>query len=444
MAILILTIGLDSGWARNLNQQFRPPHYRIEHRRADAGALDPVHWPAPRIIVIGPQGQSFEERLRLTRRIKTRSRQLPIILVNQESSEARAVAALKAGVNDYFTMPIRSASLYQAMERLMARPNGHAALSRQIRPNGTGVIVGHGPVMTQIKRYLARVAGADSTVLITGETGTGKELLAQTIHANSPRAQGPMVCVNCAAIPENLVESELFGYHKGAFTGATANQKGKFTLADRGTLFLDEIGEMSLFSQAKILRCMEDDEVFPLGAPRSTPLNVRIIAATNQCPEVLVDQGKFRADLYYRLNVAHIHLPPLRERKEDIPDLVAMGVDHLNRSLGRDVQSVSDEAMAAMVRYSWPGNVRELNNLLESAFIRCESKRIEFLDLPQAFVKKISYCTPGGDEKERLLLALAGTRWNKSEAARKLQWSRMRIYRSLKRYNLVEPCPPDK
>ncbi|MDA8140328.1 MAG: sigma-54 dependent transcriptional regulator [Desulfobacteraceae bacterium] len=301
-------------------------------------------------------------------------------------------------------------------------------------------IIGHGQTMKQIKRFLLRVAGAGSTVLITGETGTGKELVARAIHNNSPRAAHPMICVNCAAIPENLVESELFGYQKGAFTGAAATQKGKFSLAHQGTLFMDEIGEMSLCAQAKILRCMESNEIFPLGAARGTSVDVRVIAATNRDPEALVDQGIFRSDLYYRLNVAHIHLPPLRERKEDIPDLVAMGIDHLNRQMGRRIQAISDEALTSLVHYAWPGNVRELNNLLESAFIQCESRRIEFCDFPKTFVKKINYAAGSiSSEKDRLVLALAHADWNKAKAARTLHWSRMRIYRSMKRYNIVTP-----
>ncbi|MCJ8501689.1 sigma-54 interaction domain-containing protein [Desulfatitalea alkaliphila] len=300
-------------------------------------------------------------------------------------------------------------------------------------------IVGSGQEMRQIKRYLMRVAGVGSTVLITGETGTGKELVAETIHTASTRSTQPMVCVNCAAIPDSLVESELFGYCKGAFTGALLPQKGKFALATHGTLFLDEIGEMSPHAQAKILRSIESNTIFPLGARRAVQLDVRIIAATNRDPEALVAEGLFRRDLYYRLNVAHIHLPPLRERKEDIPQLVDMAITRLNRRLTRDIHAFSNEALAALVQYNWPGNVRELNNLIEACFLQCETKRIEFVDLPPAFTKRLHF-GDGDDERSRLMAALQSTRWNKSEAARRLQWSRMRIYRSMKRYN-ISPTP---
>jgi DNA-binding NtrC family response regulator len=445
MKIVIFTIGLEMGCRKELNRHFKQPLYRIEHRDVNARVFEQIQQSPPRIIVIGPLGQSFDDRLHLVRRIKTQYHQLPIILVNHESSEAHAVASLRAGVNDYFTMPLCFPSFIWALKELMTPADGPVGENQGISPRTDAAIVGQGQTMQQIKRYLLQVAGTNSTVLITGETGTGKDLIAQTIHKNSPRADYPMVCVNCAAIPENLVESELFGFHKGAFTGAAANQKGKFVLANRGTLFMDEISEMSLYAQAKILRCIENNEIFPLGASRSTPLNVRIIAATNRDPENLIEQGNFRRDLYYRLNVAHIHLPPLRERKEDIPELVARGIDHLNNDMGRSVRKVSNDALTALIQYAWPGNVRELNNVLESAFIQCESKCIEFCDFPKTFIKKINFNTADfSSEKDRLMLALADTYWNKSQAARKLKWSRMRIYRFMKRYNIVTPDPMPK
>jgi len=442
MTFVIITVGLEMGCRQELNRHFKPQRYLIEHRDDNARIFELIRKYPPRIVVIGPGGQSFDDRLRLVRRIKAQYHQLPIVLVNQESSEARAVASLKAGVNDYFTLPLCFRSFIRALKELMLPADGPANPNHWLCPRIDAAIVGHGQTMKQIKQYLLRVAGTNSTVLITGETGTGKDLIAKAIHRNSPRADHPMICVNCAAIPENLLESELFGFHKGAFTGATAAQKGKFVLANHGTLFMDEIGEMSLSAQAKILRCIETNEIFPLGASRSTPLNVRIIAATNRDPEDLVDQGKFRRDLYFRLNVAHIHLPPLRERREDIPDLVAMGIDHLNDNMGRSIRNVSDESLTALIQYSWPGNVRELNNVLESAFIHCESKCIEFCDFPKTFIQKINFGSDDiASEKDRLMLALADTYWNKSKAARKLQWSRMRIYRSMKRYNIVTPGP---
>jgi transcriptional regulator with GAF, ATPase, and Fis domain len=309
------------------------------------------------------------------------------------------------------------------------------------------LMVGRSRAMAAIKAYIAKVARTDSTVLITGETGTGKELATELIHAQSARYKKPLVRVNCAAIPDGLVESELFGYRRGAFSGAMMAQEGKFALAHSGTLFLDEIGEMSLYTQAKILRSIESQEIFPLGARVARPLDVRVIAATNRDPEKLVAQRAFRRDLLYRLDCVRIHLPPLRERKEDIPDLAAWRLDVLNERMQRDIQSVADDALAALMQYQWPGNVRELNNLLEAAFINCESKHIHRIDFPKVFIKKLRYGPDSpATERDRLLAALAATHWNKSAAARKLRWSRMRVYRSLRRYNIVQPIssPPNK
>ncbi len=267
-----------------------------------------------------------------------------------------------------------------------------------------------------------------------------KELATELNHTHSKRHRKPLVRVNCAAIPDGLVESELFGYRKGAFTGAMTAQKGKFALAHSGTLFLDEIGEMSLYTQAKILRSIESREIFPLGAHGALPLDVRVIAATNRDPEKLIEQRAFRRDLFYRLDCVRIHLPPLRERKEDIPDLAARRIDELNQIMQRNVHSVADDALAALAQYQWPGNVRELNNLLEAAFINCERKHIRLVDFPKGFIKKLSYgANSSTTERDRLLAVLAATHWNKSAAARKLKWSRMRVYRSLRRYDIVQP-----
>lgn len=303
-----------------------------------------------------------------------------------------------------------------------------------ISTSGPNIMVGSSRMMREIKTHLKNMAGYDSTVLITGETGTGKELAAEMIHRFSPRSKNKFVCVNCAAIPENLVESELFGHRKGAFTGAFVNQKGKLLLADGGTLFLDEIGDMSPVSQAKILRTIEEGCVYPVGANQAFPIDFRIVAATNRNLEDSVDKGLFRKDLYYRLNVGRVHIPSLRERKEDIPELVDQKIHTLNCRYQRQVTGLSREAMTMLIHYDWPGNVRELNNCVEHAFINCRSKQIEFRDLPPAGFKKMTYTkgTPIND-RDRLLVMLASTGGNKSEAAKRLQWSRMRVYRTLKR-----------
>ena len=282
-----------------------------------------------------------------------------------------------------------------------------------------------------------KVATTNSTVLITGETGTGKELAAELIHQNSSRHKEPFVCINCAALPESLVESEMFGYERGAFTGAVALKQGKFELAEGGTVFLDEIGDMSPYAQMKILRTTEKKEICRLGGKGAIPIDVRIVGATNRDLEQLIEKGNFRKDLYYRLNVARVHLPPLRLRKEDIPSLLKHYIRKFNQRFGREVEGLAEEALDSLLRYDWPGNVRELKNILEATFINLPSRKIALMDLPKTFQGRLKE-TEGLPEKERdrLLSVLFATKWNKSKAARKLQWSRMTLYRKMAKYQI--------
>jgi transcriptional regulator with PAS, ATPase and Fis domain len=304
-------------------------------------------------------------------------------------------------------------------------------------------MIGESRSMQEISFFLSRVAATDSTVLITGETGTGKELVASLIHEKSRRREKPFVCVNCAAMPDTLVESEMFGHERGAFTGAVSARLGKFEVASGGTVFLDEISDMTPFAQAKMLRTIESKEIYRLGGRKVIPLDVRVTAATNRDPEVLVTEGKFREDLYYRLNIARIHLPPLRERKEDIQGLIANGIEKLNHKYKRNIQGLSEEAMLALMRYDWPGNVRELMNLLEATFINLPQKEIAFADLPKLFQQKLKETENVPlHERKHILSALLETKWNKAEAARKLRWSRMTLYRKISRYNIVEQRRP--
>lgn len=300
-------------------------------------------------------------------------------------------------------------------------------------------MVGESNPMQEISGFIQKVAATDSTVLITGETGTGKELVASLIHEKSRRRAKPFVCVNCAAMPDTLVESEMFGYERGAFTGAFSSHPGRFEAANGGTVFLDEISDMTPFAQAKMLRAIESKEMYRLGGRKVIPLDVRVTAATNKDPEELISEGKFREDLYYRLNIARIHLPPLRERKEDMERLIAHGIEKLNRKYGRKIQGLSHEAMESLMRYDWPGNVRELMNLLEATFINLPHKEIAFADLPKLFQQKLKEMENAPqDERKQILSALLETKWNKAEAARKLRWSRMTLYRKMTKYKIVD------
>jgi transcriptional regulator with PAS, ATPase and Fis domain len=236
--------------------------------------------------------------------------------------------------------------------------------------------------MQEVYRLLEMVSASDATVLLLGETGTGKELVAQAIHRNSPRGQGPFVVVNCAALPETLLESELFGHERGAFTGANARKEGRFSLAHRGTVFLDEIAELSPAIQAKILRVLQTREFEPLGGTRTLKVDVRIIAATNRELEAMVREGRFRNDLYYRLNVFPMVLPPLRERLEDLPVLALHFLAHYQEKSGRRIKALAPAVLTALRHYSWPGNIRELENIIERGVIVCQGDTLKVEDLP--------------------------------------------------------------
>ena len=293
------------------------------------------------------------------------------------------------------------------------------------------------PRMRQLMAYVKKAAATDSSVLITGETGTGKERIARVIHEHSRRRYSPMIPINCAALPEALLEGELFGYERGAFTGAVNPYPGKLKLADGGTIFLDEIGDMSLGAQAKLLRALESREIFRLGGRQSVALNVRIIAAMNSEPETLITAERLRKDLFFRINVARVHLPPLRERKEDIVPLLNHYVAEMNQLYGLRVHGLSNEALSCLLHYPWPGNVREIKNLVEAIFIDPPVLEIGIAHLP-AHVRACGDTTQcaSGAGRERLLEALIARRWNVSQVAKSLSWSRMTVYRKMAKYKI--------
>jgi transcriptional regulator with PAS, ATPase and Fis domain len=261
--------------------------------------------------------------------------------------------------------------------------------------------------------------------------------VAELIHKNSARGAKLFVCINCAAIPDSLLESELFGYEKGAFTGAHGSREGKLAVGNGGTILLDEIGDMTPYAQAKILRAIEGKQIYRLGGHQPIVLNVRILAATNRDLDAWATEDTFRSDLYFRLNVARVHLPPLRERKSDIPLLVRFYVRELNERFGSSVESIGEDLMGPLMEYHWPGNIRELRNLLESVFVSRPARRIAFLDLPEWFRKRVhAQVVSPPNEPEMLLSVLRATQWNKSKAASSLKWSRMTLYRKMAKYNL--------
>lgn len=292
-------------------------------------------------------------------------------------------------------------------------------------------IVGVSESIAALRRRLPRLAAAECSVLVTGETGTGKECVAQALHQLSPRRAGPLVSINCAALPDTLLDSELFGYERGAFTGAHGAYPGKVTLAQGGTLFLDEIGDMPLAAQAKLLRVLETREVFPIGALRSRRVDFRVVAATHGRLEQAVRAGRFRADLFYRLNVARVELLPLRERPEDLGVLF----DHFAAQLAARTRGprlrLTPPVLERLRRHDWPGNARELRNLVEAASLVCEGEALQLADLP------LSPAAEGGSaEPARILDALERCEWNRSRAAKLLHWSRMTLYRKMKHWHI--------
>jgi DNA-binding NtrC family response regulator len=402
------------------------------------------------LLIISASLEVAGDGLEVARQIRCWDRRVPLILIATNSSEELAIAALRAGVNDYFKQPFSFAEVVMSVRRCLANrppwqfPAQEATANGATRlPTGSGLrggqwMIGESPAMQDIKAYIGKVAATDSNLLITGETGTGKELVAVLIHHNSRRWQKPLVCINSAALPDNLVESELFGYEKGAFTGADSSKEGQLKLADKGTVFFDEIGDMSTYTQAKILRVIESKQTRRLGGKESLPLDIRILAATNQNLERLRAEEKFRSDLYFRLNVATIHLPPLRDRKEDLPALCEHYIREMNRQFGREVEGFTAEALEYLLRYDWPGNVRELKNLIEASFINLPSQHLAFIDLPQQLRRRFGAAEGlSQGERARLLSALFSTNWNVSKAAQELHWSRMTVYRKMERYRIV-------
>jgi DNA-binding NtrC family response regulator len=392
----------------------------------------------PDIVLVGVSQNDPSESLVIGSQIRRLDVRIPLVFITKFTSEELAIRALRAGFNDYFKEPLLVDELLHSMQERLS-PHGTVSFPRQ---NGgvnsvSECLVGESTSMKEMKTYIAKVAKSDSTVLITGETGTGKELVASLIHQNSSRSNRPFVCINCAAIPDTLFESELFGYERGAFTGAVGSKKGELETAENGTVFLDEIGDLAQSAQAKILRAIEMREFQRLGSRKSVSFSGRVIAATNQNLERAMQEQRFRDDLYYRINIARIHIPPLRERKEDIPALLAYYIRQMNRRFMREVEGLTDEAIECLTSYPWPGNIRELRNLVEAVFVGHPSTKISPKDFPSSFCERISNRNGSyDDERQRIMSALLATQWNMSKAAQKLQWSRMTLYRKMARHHV--------
>ena len=376
---------------------------------------------------------------------------VPAIIITGKGSEERAVAAIEAGAFWYIEKPLKGPVLRALLDRALSKARDArqlVVLQRQLREAGRlGDLVGASRPMQEVMRIVEMAAPSSASVLITGETGSGKEIVARTVHKLSPRAGGPFVAINCSAIPESLMESEIFGHERGAFTGAAERRIGCFELADGGTLLLDEIGEMPAPTQAKLLRVLEDRKVRRLGSKTETPVDVRVLAATNKDPEQAVGSGHLRQDLYFRLNVFHINLPPLREHKEDIPLLAEYILRDINVKHSKSVKGVGAEVMDIFMSHTWPGNIRELRNVLERSAIMCERDLITRACLPSEFGKSQAKSpsdlgamkfpigtTVDAMERELILQTLAATGNNKTRAAELLGISLKTLHNKLKEY----------
>jgi len=375
---------------------------------------------------------------------------LAVVMLTAKGSIATAVEAMKKGAFDYLTKPVDTQQLRQVLDRALARSSAFELAQRyrkNLRETGAfGRMVGSSPSMTKLHDLMAKIGPSAASVLIVGESGTGKELVARTLHELSPRQKARFVAVNCAAIPETLLESEIFGHERGAFTGAEGRRQGLFELAGGGTLFLDEVAEMAPATQAKLLRVLEERSFRRLGGSEEIQVDVRVLAATNCDPAQALRERKLREDLYYRLNVFTLELPPLRERKEDISLLVAAFIREVNERNQRNVVGIEDDAFQAIRSYHWPGNLRELRNVIERSVIVAKGSRIRKEDLPASVLSPPSRLKgdagvefPVGttvDEAERSLIlkTLDATGQNKTKAAEILGISLKTLHNKLKKY----------
>ena len=380
-------------------------------------------------------------------RIKKINPAIPVIMMTAYGSIESAVETLKSGADDYLTKPLDMDELLLKVKKVLhyRKLEKENLLNRERLGERFDFsnIIGKSQDMKELFETLAMVAPTDATVLLLGESGTGKEVIANAIHQNSLRKDQPYIKVNCAALPETLLESELFGHEKGAFTGAQAKRKGRFELADGGSLFLDEIGEMSPATQAKILRVLQEKEFEPVGGDRTVSVDVRIIAATHKDLEKEVKEGRFREDLFYRLNVVPIIIPPLRNKKDDIPLLAEHFLKLYTEKNNRDIKSFEPRVMDALIRYPWPGNVRELENIVERMVIMSRGDMLLFEDLPQDFktLRNGDDIKPGPTgsslkeiEKEVILKTLEQTGGNRTKAALILGVTRKTLQNKIKEY----------
>ncbi len=455
----VLVVDDEDALRHMLELLLRRERYTVLHAQSAEAAIDVLGREDVDVVLTDVRMPGLGG-LALVEWIRANRPQLTSIVMSAFGSVELALQAMHAGAYDYIAKPFKQdevvLTLRKAEERERLRRE-NVALREQLRDAAVttdwlGGMLIRSASMQQIARTVRKVAPFKTTVLVTGESGVGKELVSRAIHGFSPRASGPFVAVNCGAIPETLLESELFGHVRGAFTDATADKRGLFEEAKGGTLFLDEIGELPLALQVKLLRALQEEEVRRVGDVRSIKIDARVVTATSRDLAQMVEEGTFRQDLYYRLNVMPIEVPPLRERRDDIAPLVQHFIVAMNRRLGTKVKAVGDEAFAYLLAYRWPGNVRELENTLEHAAVMAESETLRAPDLPERVrharvaVPGFALSLPEGDlsvkraqrtlEREFILRALAQTDGNRTHAAKLLDLSHRALLYKIKEFGL--------
>ena len=449
--INILVVDDERGLGAGIQEALRREGYRVDAADSAPAALELLSQHLYNLVVadVKMPGMSGLELLAEARK---KSRDTLFIMMTAYGTVESAVQAMKGGAYDYLSKPLDMqrlrALVAKALEFQAVVAENHELRLRLRKRSGSGQLLGHSEAIRKVLDLAAAVAPSDVTVLIEGESGTGKELVARTIHLQSARAEQPFISVNCAALPEHLLEAELFGHVKGAFTGALADKPGRFQQADGGTLFLDEIGDLSAKGQGDLLRVLEDGTFRAVGGSELVRVNVRVLAATNKNLQQAVAGGRFREDLFYRLQVVPIALPPLRERAEDIPLLIESLLEQFAAKHKRRHKTLSPQAIAICQRFPWPGNVRQLRNTIERLVLTCPNPAIEAADLPDflrahdQFTNRFSI-HPGMTlaEVEKLLIRLTLTHVtdNREAAARTLGLSRRALQYKLKEYGLLEP-----
>ncbi|ROR01781.1 sigma-54-dependent transcriptional regulator [Desulfosoma caldarium] len=458
MALKVLVVDDEPNILRSLKGVLEDEGYEAVLAATGEAALEELRKELPDVVLLDIWLPGMDG-LEVLRQIKEIYPSLPVIIISGHGTIETAVRATRMGAFDFVEKPL-------SLERVLVSVQNALQVSRLESDNliwrqkaeKRYQITGQSPAIVRLREFIERAAPSNATVLITGENGTGKELAARAIHFLSARRERPLIEVNCAAIPEELIESELFGHEKGAFTGAQERRRGKFDLADGGTLFLDEIGDMSLKTQAKILRILQEQSFERVGGSRTIRVDVRIVAATNKDLAEEIQAGRFRQDLYFRLNVIPIHVPPLRERLEDIPLLVEDFLDQLSResSMGRKV--IAPEVYPLLSRYAWPGNVRELKNFVERLVIMTPSRTITLKDLPGDFLHRLGHDESTTDpygcptfrearahfEREYLWRKLREFDWNVSLTAQNIGLERTHLHRKMKTLGLRPASEKEK